>query len=125
MYEHNTQPLLPKRKFYRRVARHGMFAAWVLLVSLGIGTIGFHVFNLQSWLDAFLNASMLLGGMGPVGNFGPPAAKIFAAFYALYSGVVFLGAGAVLLAPIVHRVLHKFHLDEAAADAVSRPPRSR
>ena len=129
MYEHNTQPLLPKRKFYRRVVRHGMFTAWILLVSLGIGVLGFHVFSRQGWLDAFLNASMLLGGMGPVGSFEQPAGKVFAAFYALYSGIVFLGAGAILLAPIVHRVLHKLHLDEeaeAAAPAPApRPPRSR
>jgi len=114
VYESHTQPLLPRRKFYRRVVRHGVFTAWILLVSLGIGVLGFHVFDRRGWLDAFLNASMLLGGMGPVGDFGPPAGKVFAAFYALYSGIVFLGAGAVLLAPIVHRVLHRFHLDEAA-----------
>jgi hypothetical protein len=83
-----------------------------VIVSLAIGTAGFHVFSGQGWLDAFLNASMLLGGMGPVGSFDHPSAKLFAALYALYAGLVFLGVAAVVLAPIVHRILHTLHLNE-------------
>jgi hypothetical protein len=114
MYEHHTTSLLPWRQFSRRLARHGAVAAVVLLVSLAIGTIGFHWLAQQSWLDAYLNASMLLGGMGPVGGFEHPAGKMFAAIYALYAGIVFLGTAAVFLAPVVHRIMHKLHLDEQA-----------
>ena len=114
MYESHTGSLLPRRQFFRRLARHGFLAAAALLVSLAIGTLGFHWLAGQSWLDAFLNASMLIGGMGPVGSFDQPAGKVFAALYALYAGIVFLGAAAVFLAPVVHRILHKLHLDEQA-----------
>lgn len=114
MYEHHTSPLLSRRQFLRRLAQHGILAAAALLVSLAIGTLGFHWFIPQSWLDAFLNASMLLGGMGPVGEFKEPAGKMFAALYALYAGIVFLGVAAIFLSPILHRILHKLHLDEQA-----------
>jgi hypothetical protein len=114
MYERHGESLLPWRLFVRRWVRHGYLAAGALVVSLAIGTVGFHWLAGQSWLDAFLNAAMLLGGMGPVGEFTRPAGKLFAAFYALYAGIVFLGVAAVSLAPVVHRILHKFHLDEHA-----------
>ena len=114
MYEHHSKALIPRRKFFRRLARHGSLAAVAILISLAIGTVGFHWLAQQSWLDAFLNASMLLGGMGPVGGFEQPAGKLFAAFYALYAGIAFLGAAAVFLAPVVHRILHKLNLDEQA-----------
>ena len=112
VFESHTQSLLPRRLFFRRWARHGCLAAAALLVSLAIGVLGFHWLAGQAWLDAFLNASMLLGGMGPVGEFKQPAGKLFAALYALYAGIAFLGAAAVFLAPVVHRTLHKLHLDE-------------
>jgi hypothetical protein len=112
MYEHRTQALLPTRQFFRRWARHGALAAAALLASLAIGVAGFHWLAQQSWLDAFVNASMFLGGMGPVGSFPQPAAKLFASLYALYAGIAFLGTAAVFLAPVVHRVLHRLHLDE-------------
>src|SRR5438876_11839118 len=105
MYEHHTEPLLPLGTFLSRVARHGGIAGLVLLFSLAIGTMGFHWLALQPWIDAFLNASMLLGGMGPVGEIQRPIGKIFASFYALYAGIVFIGAAALFLAPIVHRIL--------------------
>ena len=112
MYEHHGDKLLPRREFLRRVAKHGGLAAVALVFSLAIGTLGFHVLAPQAWLDAFLNASMLLSGMGPVGNVEQPIGKLFASLYALYSGIVFLGASALIVAPVVHRVLHKLHLDE-------------
>jgi hypothetical protein len=112
MYEQHTKALLPRKLFVRRLVRHGVPAGLVLLVSLALGTAGFHWLALQSWLDAFLNSSMLLAGMGPVGDFESSVGKLFAAFFALYAGIVFLGASAVFLAPVVHRVLHKLHLDE-------------
>jgi hypothetical protein len=112
MYEHHSEPLLPRRQFLRRLARHGAIAMTFLLVSLAMGTCGFHWSAPQDWLDAFLNAAMLLGGMGPVGSFEQPIGKVFAGLFALYAGIVFLGAALVLLAPIVHRILHKLHLEE-------------
>jgi hypothetical protein len=112
MYEPHTEPLIPRRQFLRRLARHGEIAMAVLLVSLAIGTLGFHWSAPQGWLDAFLNAAMLLGGMGPVGSFEQPLGKVFAGLFALYAGIVFLGAAMVFLAPIVHRILHRLHLEE-------------
>jgi hypothetical protein len=112
MYENRTEGLLPWRQFVRRMRRHGWIAGVLLLFSLVIGTLGFHWFSSQEWIDAFLNAAMLLGGMGPVGEFHSSSGKIFASLYALYAGIVFLGAAAIMLAPVVHRVLHKLHLEE-------------
>lgn len=112
MYENHTDQLLPRRDFLVRLARHGGLASVALVVSLAIGTVGFHSLAPQDWLDAFLNSCMLLGGMGLVGEVKQPAGKIFASFYALYAGIVFLAISALLLAPILHRVLHRLHLDE-------------
>jgi hypothetical protein len=112
MYERHSEPLLPRRQFLRRLARHGEIAMAALLVSLAIGTLGFHWSAPQGWLDAFLNAAMLLGEMGPVGTFEQPIGKVFAGLFALYAGIVFLGASVVLLTPIVHRILHKLHIEE-------------
>jgi hypothetical protein len=86
--------------------------AAVLLFSLAVGSMGFHWFALQAWIDAFLNSSMLLGGMGPVGEIRSTAGKIFASLYALYAGMVFIGTSGLLLAPVLHRILHKIHLEE-------------
>jgi hypothetical protein len=122
MYERHTEPLLPRRQFLGRLARHGEIAMGVLLVSLAIGTLGFHWSDQQEWLDAFVNAAMLLGGMGPVGSFEQSVGKVFAGLFALYAGIVFLGAAMVFLAPIVHRVLHRLHLEEQ--DRLKAKPRS-
>ena len=111
-YEHRTEPLLPRREFIRRLLQHGGFAGLLVLFSLVIGSWGFHEFVPQSWLDAFLNASMLLGGMGPVGSFDRPSGKLFASLFALYAGLIFLAVGSLVLAPILHRMLHKLHLEE-------------
>jgi len=111
MYEHISQPLLPKRKFYRRVARHGMMAVWIILLSLLVGVAGYHFIEGFGWVDSILNASMILGGMGPVNELHTTAGKLFASVYAIFSGVVFLVAAGVLFAPMFHRFLHKFHLD--------------
>ena len=112
MYERHNEPLLPLRKFLLRFARHGKLAGAVVAFSLGIGTLGFHAFDGQQWLDGFVNASMLLSGMGLVGSLHTSAGKVFASFYAMYAGLVFIGTAGLLLAPIVHRVLHKIHLGE-------------
>lgn len=111
MFEHKRDPLLPRTKYVRRVARHGFFAFAIIFVSLAVGIIGYHIFEGLGWIDATVNAAMILGGMGPVNELHTNAGKIFAAAYALFSGVVFLVAVAVLFAPAFHRFLHKFHLD--------------
>ncbi len=110
MYEHQKQPLASRRKFLKRLALNAVIGAAILFVSLGIGILGYHFLEGLSWLDSLLNASMILGGMGPVDRLQTPAGKIFASFYALYSGVVLLASVGVLAAPIFHRFLHHFHL---------------
>ncbi len=89
-----------------------MLALGVMGIGLGIGVVGYHDLAGLSWLDSLLNASMILGGMGPVDPLHEPAAKLFASFYALFSGLVFIGVASVLVAPFAHRLLHKLHLDE-------------
>ncbi len=90
--------------------RNGLIGLTLLAISLFIGILGYHFLEDLSWLDSFLNASMILGGMGPVNPVKTNAGKIFASFYALYSGVVLLASVGVLAAPIFHRFLHRFHL---------------
>lgn len=112
MYERHKQPLAKRSVFARRLALNGLIGSILLLFSLGIGMIGYHFLENLSWLDALLNASMILGGMGPVNPVQTNAGKIFASFYALYSGVVLLAAVGILATPIFHRFLHHFHLAE-------------
>ena len=92
---------------------HVAFACGVIAVSLGAGILGYHYIAHFSWIDALLNASMILGGMGPVGNLEGDAGKVFASVYALFSGLVFIAVLGMLLAPFVHRIMHRFHIDEA------------
>ena len=116
MYEHRREPLLPFRVFLWRVAGHVALSALVVFGSLLVGIVGYVYYEHLSWLDGFLNAAMLLGGMGPVESPQTRGGKLFAGFYALYSGMVFLVIASIVLAPVVHRVLHKFHLKDAARD---------
>lgn len=109
-FEAVTQPLLPRAAFFRRLARHGGLALLFIAVSLFIGMAGYRAFGGLSWLDSFLNASMILTGMGPVSPMETPAAKIFAGCYALFSGLAFLSSAGILFAPIVHRAFHRFHV---------------
>jgi hypothetical protein len=111
MYESRHQAPLPIRIFVGRLARHFAFACGLIVLSLGIGMTGYRRLESLSWLDAFLNASMLLGGMGPVNMPQTCGGKLFAGCYALYSGLVFIATAALVLTPIVHRVLHRFHWD--------------
>jgi hypothetical protein len=111
VYEHHRQPLLATGKFLRRVGRHGVLSVAVVGFSLGIGTLGYHVFAGLDWIDALLNASMILTGMGPVDGMRTAEAKLFASFYALYSGIVFVAATGILLAPFLHRMLHRLHAE--------------
>ena len=114
MYEHRTQPLLSTPKFLKRVARHWVAGFGVLGLGLGAGILGYHYIVGCNWIDSLLNASMILGGMGPVGEplKTSAGAKIFASFYALFSGLAFIGIVSVLLAPFVHRLLHRIHAEE-------------
>lgn len=112
MYERRKQRLLPRRGFLRRFARHVAVAVLVLVSSLLGGMAGYVHFEGLSWLDAFLNASMLLGGMGPIESPVTPGGKVFAGLYALYAGMVVLVVAGIILAPVVHRVLHRFHWDD-------------
>ena len=110
-YEHKSQPLLPRIKFLWRILKHALLAAGMLGVALGIGVLGYHLTEGLSWLDALLNAAMILGGMGPVDVLHTAAGKLFASFYALFSGVVFLASAGLVIAPLAHRLLHRLHLE--------------
>ncbi len=112
MYESRSQPPIPRAGFVRRLAAHLALAAALLLVSLGAGMVGYVRLEHLSWIDAFLNAAMLLGGMGPVNAPQTDAGKLFAGLYALYAGLVFIASAALMLTPIAHRVLHHFHWRE-------------
>jgi hypothetical protein len=115
-FEHKWAPLAPRRIFALRMVSHTLLALAFVAGSLLIGVWGYHHFEHQSYIDSLLNASMLLGGMGPVGELHTDAGKLFASAYALFSGMGFLIVAAVLFAPVIHRFLHKFHLDMAGED---------
>ena len=112
MYESKSEPLLTPREFAHRMLGHAAIAATIIAGALVLGIAGYHWSEGIPWIDALLEASMILSGMGPVHEPQSTAGKLFASGYALFSGVVFLGLAAVILAPVLHRVLHKFHLDE-------------
>ena len=114
MFEPRKKPLLPRAAFYVRMVRSLALAFAIVLVSLGIGMAGYHGFENLSWLDAFLNAAMILSGMGPVAVIQTTGGKLFAGCYALFSGLALITTVAVVFAPIFHRFLHKFHLDTEA-----------
>ncbi len=111
MYEKHHEPLISPRAFLRRVLRSALLSAVIVVLALGLGVAGYHFTEHLSWLDSLLNASMILGGMGPVDALHTVAGKLFASFYALFSGLVFIGAASVMLAPLAHRLLHHFHVD--------------
>ena len=112
MYEHRHQPLLPHHRFVGRLTRHALGALALLLATLGLGMVGYHWLEGLSWIDAYVNATMILGGMGPVDALHTTAGKLFAGTYALFAGLVFLVGIGVVLAPVAHRAMHHFHLDE-------------
>ena len=116
MYESYSDPIISRRAYVRRQLRHLAVAFVVLGGSLVVGMVGYMSLNGLSLVDAFVNAAMILGGMGPVDQLKNDAAKWFAGIYALYSGIVFLVAVAVVAAPAVHRFLHRLNLDESTGD---------
>lgn len=111
-YEHRAQRLIPWPLFLHRAAFHLAVGGAGIVVAVSIGTIGYHVTARLPWVDSFLNAAMILGGMGPVDRLETTGAKLFAAFYALFSGLVFIFLMGIVLAPWAHRVLHRLHMDE-------------
>jgi hypothetical protein len=117
MYERHGEPLLPRGAFVRRLAYHAGASLGLVGLSLFGGMLGYHVLEGLSWIDAFVNAAMLLGGMGPVTELHTNGGKLFAGLYALYAGLVFLIAAGVIFVPVLHRFLHSFHLEAEAEDS--------
>lgn len=109
--EHRTQPLLPRRGFLIRMAWTLLATLVLVALSLFIGALGYHGFEGLPWLDSVLNAAMILSGMGPVNQLQSQNGKLFATFYALFSGLAFVSVTALLLGPIAHRCLHRFHVE--------------
>lgn len=114
MFEHVSKPLIPVHAFRRRMVSAGLFAALLVSLSLAVGMAGYHWLEAMPWIDAFVSASMLLSGMGPTGELQTTGGKLFAGLYALYSGFVALISAAVLAAPVLHRFLHRFHIEEGS-----------
>jgi hypothetical protein len=109
-YEPKTRPLASRRVFYKRLAAHAAVGAAVIAGSLVIGVLGYHGLAGMGWIDAILNASMILGGMGPIDALRDTPSKLFASAYALYSGCMLLISVGVLFAPVVHRIIHRLHM---------------
>ncbi len=113
MYERFNEPLASKKKYNQRMIKSGKFALMIFLTALAIGVFGYHFIADLDWVDAFLNASMILGGMGAIDDLNNNAAKIFAGCYALFSGITFLSSMAIFLSPVIHRILHKLHVNDS------------
>jgi len=110
-FEHRAQPVIPSLQFIIRLVHSGIIALALIAVSLSIGMVGYHILEGLSWIDAFLNASMLLGGMGPVDTPITFDGKLFAGLYALYCGLAVILVAGLILAPVAHRILHRFHME--------------
>lgn len=111
MFERHHEKLLTPAQFAMRVVRHLGISAGIIAAALAIGVIGYHTFEDMGWIDSLLNASMILGGMGPVDHLNTDAGKIFASIYAMFSGLVFVGAAGLVLGPLLHRMMHRMHAD--------------
>ncbi len=116
IFEQKNEPLAHWREFRSRVLKAFLLSFGITLAWLIVGGAGFHFIAELSWGDALYNSAMMVSTMGPVFNFTTPASKIFAAFYALASGLVFIGAIGIAFSPIIHRFLHYFHLEESQSD---------
>ena len=113
MFEHRHEPLASRAVFLRRMTKYALLASGFIVVSLVIGMAGYHHFEGMSWIDAFINSAMLMGGMGPVSELHTDTGKLFAGLYALYCGLIVIIAIGIVAAPLLHRILHHFHLQAA------------
>jgi hypothetical protein len=120
LLERRYQPLISRREFAWRYLRWGTVGAAILITSLAYGVCGYHFLEHIPWLDSLLNASMILGGMGPVDTLHTTAGKLFASFYALYSGLLLISLTGMMLTPMVHRFMHKFHIEEGKSHSTKR-----
>ncbi len=120
-FEHRRQPLASPSAFSARLVRNGLWASVVVLVSLAIGIAGYMGLEGMSFIDALLNAAMILSGMGPVQPLVQPGAKIFASLYAIASGLLLFAVAGLILAPIYHRLLHRFHVEESGEGEAAAP----
>jgi len=116
MYEKKSVSPIERPRFVRRLLAHALLAFGIIGVSLAIGMAGYCGLEHLDTLDGFLNTAMLLGGMGPVNNPATPGGKLFAGLYALYCGLVVIAVAGIVLAPVAHRILHRFHLEEGQRD---------
>lgn len=112
MYEHRKQPIASKATFYQRVLKNIIIALIIMAICLLIGIVGYHFTDNIPWIDALHNASMILSGMGPVVEIKSDTGKIFSSAYALFSGIVFITNVGVILAPAVHRIFHRMHIED-------------
>jgi hypothetical protein len=121
MYEHHRQPLASLPTFIKRMVACFAISQCLAGIALLIGMVGYHILAGLGWVDSFENAAMILGGMGPVDPMTTTSAKIFAGLYAIFSGLMFLAIMGIVLAPIFHRVMHKFHLaDEDVNEKIDK-----
>lgn len=111
MFEHKSQPIASRVAFVRRMAAVFGLATGMIVIALSLGVCGYHWIADLPWIDSLLNAAMILGGMGPVDRLVTSEAKLFASAYAIFSGLMFISVMGVVLAPLLHRIIHKFHLD--------------
>jgi hypothetical protein len=111
-FEHLGEPLAPPDRFFRRLGANVGLALIFIVVSLAIGMSGYHWLGGLGWVDSFLNAAMILSGMGPVDALTASSAKLFAGFYAIYSGLLVVATSALIFAPVLHRVLHRLHVKD-------------
>ncbi len=125
MFEHRHESLLPRPLFYWRLFKFGLLSFGLAAGSLFLGIVGYRLLEGMSWLDAFVNAAMILGGMGPVTELHTRAGKFFAGCYALYCGLVVIISVGILIAPVFHRFLHHFHLDVEREDGRAGPGKGR
>jgi hypothetical protein len=116
VFEHKSEPLASRTAFIKRMIASFGVSITMIAVALGIGVCGYHWTADLSWLDSLLNASMILGGMGPVDRLVTNGAKLFASAYAIFSGLMFISVMGVILAPMIHRIIHRFHLDDGDQD---------
>lgn len=120
MFERKGQPVLSRKRYVKRLMEHAGISAGIVGGTLAAGVSGYHFLEGLPWIDALVNASMLLGGMGPVDTLHTTAGKLFASAYALFCGLVLIAATGILFAPVFHRFLHRFHMDEEESEVRSK-----